>query len=86
MMTVAETPIFVEPTIRTVSLDHYVATVLLREMRLFTDVEMVGLLDDPHLSETGLMTGRCCPEDETPYVYVINGNTARLEHLSAVQS
>lgn len=78
----------VERLIRTIPLDHlehYVATVIMREWNLYTDIEIVGLLDDPYLTTTGMLIGQCCPEDETPYLYRIDMSKARLVDLSRVE-
>lgn len=64
--------------IKTISLELYAVTVLMREaIQLIPDVEMVGLLDDPYfIGNSYILAGHCCPEDETPYFYRISTQSA----------
>ena len=68
---------------RVISMEACAAIVLQRESRLF-DVEIVGLLDDPFLTESGMIIGQCCTDVEIPYLYRIDTNTARLMDVSRI--
>jgi len=56
------------------TLEQYAVHILMRQAP-----NMAGLLDTPRfLGDSDILSGLCCPEDETPYVYLINTQTAQL--------
>jgi hypothetical protein len=70
----------VQTPARTITLEHYAAIVLMREAP-----GMVGFLDTPRLiGASPILSGLCCTEDETPYRYRINTQTAHLVNIYEV--
>lgn len=70
----------VQTPVRTITLEQYAAIVLMREAR-----GMVGFLDTPKfIGDSSILSGLCCTEDETPYRYRIDTQTARLVNIYEV--
>lgn len=72
--------IYEKPQVNTISLEAYIESVLWWE-----SPQMVGHIIMPKfIGKSNRITGVCCTEDETPYRYEIDTQTAKLIRLNEV--